>query len=222
MIRKFGSAFLLLLFLMLSGCSEEKLDMVCALEGTSFEMKNSAREILCFDGSEFSGDMAYRVQGEKQEDISLMIPYSDRLTLAFAGEQAKFFVSCKEGEMSLNGRGITEADLLWDDGITLTGENMTFTMAIQVPSILGIGLVRTTGTGSGEVILAPTDTGFRLSGITGTAWVYITSSQYSEFHDGIELKGGSAFIDLSRYGEGILAVTEGDTTREIQFDVIRK
>ncbi len=230
-MKKFVSAILSLCIvcLAMAGCQTNSngpsaLDTDFIYSSCQGTLKNSEGKSLTFDGSDLGGDMACKLNQEATEEspeTRVAIPASKQLVVESGGDSLDVIIGQSYKSIHVKGIGIAKAELNEGGKVQLSGEMKSFYVSISMPERfhLGDGLFKVSGTDAKDVTAAPNDTGFDLSGVSGYISLEITSSENSgvSFIKNVEVSGPECSVDLSRYSEGVVVVTDGSGTQEIQF-----
>lgn len=230
-MKKFVSTILFLaaVSLTITGCqgnSEDPntLDTEFIYSDCQGVLKNSDGKSLTFDGSTLDGDMNHSIDvvpAEHSPETYVAIPSSKQFVVEPSGDTLNISLALGYKGVSITGKGITKAQLNDGGEVQLTGTIKEPYVSISLPQRfnLGAGLFNVSGVNAEDMHIVPTDTGFDVSGITGAVRLEITSSEYSgvSFMELLEVSASEWSVDLSRYGEGVVVVTDGNNTQEIQF-----
>ena len=224
----FALCGILLVSGVLSACGNGRGDMLLSFTGSKFTMENREGDTLTFDGAAIDGTMEYRPAAEGAEVVStlmgnpcvtLAMPYTRTLTVLTDSEFVELSalygeaISENNQQLGVTGHGVKEVTLDEKHGIRVSGEEMDLTLTMQIPN--GLGLIRCTGTGQ-QITMAPAKNGFSLTGMDQLS-IQITSSDFGEMQEFFGGDGSEMSVDLTRYAEGIVSVTQSDIQTELHF-----
>ena len=206
--------------LVCAGCAEAQTPESVSLHvgGGEYTIVSDEDSLTYRDG--FSGPMPILNQTELDIDSTdqhyLEVPFRQQFTYeCLEGEQQKFGIAMLQNEeireYSASGTGIQTITLDLSGAVSLSGEDMSFTIFLSVPcdSLGDKGCVRFYGTGEDTVSLAVKGDTLSFSGVDPASASLSYAGTVSNPYVALNLEKDSGTIRLTDVADGTLLVSSG-------------
>ncbi len=163
--------------------------------GKAFTLKNSSGATLISDGESFSGTMTVNdiemVVNENNSKYIFYVPSSSSFVLTDAEEGADVTVTTPSALVSIEGKGIKEAELKPSTGVTFKGDNAEFESFVTTSNTVSgdsYGMVSVSGKSKGAVSITKNSKKVKASAPGGmtdvTAASYVDGMENSKDYTG--------------------------------------